>query len=177
MTKNLKLAIVLMLTIVGMSVNAQKKATVKTTKSTTESKTVKPTKQETIDWIGGKMKEKLAGNREFISFSNGEFVYRKQVGVYSCDTTIYLNKITGSSSEYSADFYVKGTGIVRTACEKGYEARGGNYNELSIGGPNYNDYSDPFEFKNDNSLVERLKKAFATLIEYNSEQKGADEKF
>lgn len=177
MTKQLKFAIVLLITVAGMNVNAQKKAPAKSTKPSTESKAAKPTKQETMDWIADKMKEHLTGYRQFISYSNGEFVYKKQVGVYSCNTTIYLNKITGSSPEYSSDFYVKGTGILNTACEKGYEARGDVYNELSIGGQNYNDYSDPFDFRNDNNLVERLKKAFASLIEYNSAKKDAKEAF
>ena len=130
-----------------------------------------------MDWIAGKMKERLVAPREFVSYSNGEFVYKKVIGVYSCNTTINLNKITGSTPDYATDYYVKGTGIVYTECEKGYEARGGLYNELSIGGPNYNDHSEPFDFKSDNSLLERVKKALVTLIDYNSTKKTADEKF
>ncbi|MCX8526262.1 hypothetical protein OF897_20300 [Chryseobacterium formosus] len=160
-----------------MNLNAQKKSPAKSAKPATEKASAKPTKQETMDWIAEKMKEKLAGNRVFISYSNGEFVYRKQVGVYSCNTTIYLNRITGSSPEYSDDFFIKSSVISFSDCGKEYEFRNSSSNNISIGGPNYNDYADPFEFKNDNSLVERLKKAFATLIEYNSSQKGANEKF
>jgi hypothetical protein len=177
MINKVKFAIVLMTTIASMNVNAQKKATVKTTKPATENKTTKPTKDETMDWIAGKMKESLVSPREFVSYSNGEFVYRNPIGVYGCNITIYLNKITGSSPEYSTDFYVKGTGITYTGCDKGYEHYNTAKNELSIGGPNYNDYASPFNFKNDNALVERLKKAFATLIEYNSSKKSSDEKF
>lgn len=174
MTKNLKLVIVSLVTIASMNVNAQKKTTVKTTKPTTENKTTKPTKQETMDWIGGKMKERLKAPREFVSYSNGEFVYIKQDLGFSFKNTIYLNKITGSASEYSDDYYVKGSGMIYV--EWGKKSK--EYqNELSIGGPNYNDYSNPFDFKNDDALLERLKKAFATLIEYNSTQKGTDEKF
>ncbi|MCX8534603.1 hypothetical protein [Chryseobacterium luquanense] len=177
MTKQLKFAVVLLVTIASVNLNAQKKSPAKSAKPATEKASAKPTKQETMDWIAEKMKEKLAGNRVFISYSNGEFVYRKQVGVYSCNTTIYLNRITGSSPEYSDDFFIKGSVISFSDCGKEYEFRNSSSNNISIGGPNYNDYADPFEFKNDNSLVERLKKAFATLIEYNSSQKGANEKF
>ncbi|MCS3530540.1 hypothetical protein [Chryseobacterium sp. JUb7] len=52
MTKQLKLAAVLLVTVASMSVNAQKKAPAKAAKPTTENKTTKPTKQETMDWIG-----------------------------------------------------------------------------------------------------------------------------
>ena len=174
MTKNLKLAIVLLVTVASMNVNAQKKATTKTTKPATENKTAKPTKQETMDWIAGKMKERLLAPRTFVSYSDGKFVYIKQSLGYDFKNTLDLNKITGSASEYSSDYYVKGSGLVFT--EWGKESNE-TKNELAIGGPNYSDYISPFDFKNDDALVERLKKAFATLIEYNSKQKGADEKF
>ncbi|WP_131724303.1 hypothetical protein [Chryseobacterium indologenes] len=177
MNKQFKLTVILLATVACMSANAQKKASAKTTKPTTENKAAKPTKQETMDWIAGKMKERLVAPRQFVSYSNGEFVYRNLLGVYGCNITIYLNRVTGSSPEYSSDFYVKGSGLTYTACDKGYEHYNKSKNELSIGGPNYNDYSEPFDFKNDNSLVERLKKAFATLIEYNSDKKTNDEKF
>jgi hypothetical protein len=177
MTTKLKLAIAILATVASMNVNAQKKATAKTTKPATENKTTKPTKQETMDWIGGKMKERLVAPREFISYSNGEFVYSKQIGVYSCTTTIYLNKITGSSTDYATDYYVKGSVISFSDCGKEYQFRNSSANEISIGGPNYKDYGDPFDFRSDNSLLERVKKAFAALIEYNSSKKGADEKF
>jgi hypothetical protein len=178
MTKKLKLAVILFASIVSINMNAQKKAPVKkATKPATESTTSKPTKQETMDWIAGKMKERLVAPREFVSYSNGEFVYSKQVGVYSCNTTIYLNKITGSSPDYSTDYFVKGSMISFSDCGKEYQFRNSSANEISIGGPNYNDYADPFDFKSDNSLLERVKKALATLIDYNSTKKTANEKF
>jgi hypothetical protein len=136
-----------------------------------------PTKQETMDWIAGKMKEHLQGNREFISYANGEFKYSKVVGVYSCTTTIYLNKITGSTPDYAGDYYVKGTRMMYTDCGEEYQARNEVGNALSIGGPNYDGYSDPFDFDADSMLLERVKKAFATLIAYNGSQKSANEKF
>ena len=130
-----------------------------------------------MDWIAGKMKEHLVSPREFVSYTNGEFKYSKVIGVYSCTTTIYLNKITGTSSEYSSSYFIKGTGLSFSDCGKEYQFRNSSANEISIGGSNYNDYSDPFDIKADNALLERMKKAIATLIEYNSTQKGADEKF
>ncbi|BAP33365.1 initiator RepB protein [Chryseobacterium sp. StRB126] len=180
MTKQLKLAIVLLVTVASMGVNAQKKTTAKPSKSATESKTAKPTKQETMDWIGGKMKENLAGTlgdfRHFVSYSNGIFVYKKEAKMNEWYfTTIDLNTVKGMNSEYSKDFYVTGKKLVNTVLEgKEY---GTEKDFLSISGPNYNDYSAPFNFTADQALVERLKKAFATLIEYNATQKGADEKF
>ncbi|MBC5836190.1 hypothetical protein G6N05_14855 [Flavobacterium sp. F372] len=180
MTKNLKLAIVLLVTIASMNVNAQKKVAVKTAKPATESKTTKPTKQETMDWIAGKMKENLLGTlgdyRHFVSYSNGIFVYKKEAKINEWYfTTIDLNKVTGMNNEYSKDFYISGKGLVNTVLEgKEY---GTLIDFLSISGPNYNDYAAPFNFTPDQALVDRLKKAFTTLIEYNSKQKGADEKF
>jgi hypothetical protein len=180
MTKKVKLVIVLFVTVASMNVNAQKKAAVKPTKPTTESTTTKPTKKETMDWIGGKMKEYLAGTlgdfRHFVSYSNGLFVYKKEAKANEWYfTTIDLNTVKGMSSEYSKDFYVTGKKLVNIVLEgKEY---GIEKDFLSISGPNYNDYSAPFTFTTDQALVERLKKAFATLIEYNATQKGADEKF
>jgi|GEM_PF-905744 len=61
-----------------------------------------PTKQETMDWIAGKLKQymRLPKNRTFISYSNGIFVYDRRR--YTCDNrlaessrnTIDLNKVS-----------------------------------------------------------------------------------
>lgn len=180
MTRQLKLAIVLLVTVASMGVNAQKKTTAKSTKAATENKTAKPTKQETMDWIGGKMKENLAGTlgdfRHFVSYSNGIFVYKKEMKMNEWYfTTIDLNTVKGMNNEYSKDFYVTGKKLVNTVLEgKEY---GTEKDFLSISGPNYSDYTAPFNFTADQALVERLKKAFATLIEYNETKKGSDEKF
>jgi hypothetical protein len=48
---------------------------------------------------------------------------------------------------------------------------------FSMSGPNYNDYSAPFNFTPDQILVERLKKAVTTLIEYNGSKKEEGEAF
>lgn len=186
MTKNLKLAITLMVTIVSLNVNAQKKATIKTTKpktevkTNTETKAAKPTKQETMDWIAGKMKENIDTHSDdkFISYKDGIFVYRNNYGINKFDDYSFdLNKVTGVNNEYSKDFYVSGTQMVfiHHHYDKSGEGVSGNY--LSISGPNYNNYLTAFSFTPDQALVERLKKAFATLVEYNSTKKGADEKF
>lgn len=180
MIKKVKVAIVVFATIVSMNVNAQKKAPAKSGKPTTESKSAKPTKKETMDWIGGKMKENLAGTlgdfRHFVSYNNGVFIYKKEVKMNEWYfTTIDLNTVKGMNNEYSKDFYVTGKKLVNTVLEgKQY---GTEKDFLSISGPNYDDYSAPFSFTADQALVERLKKAFATLIEYNSTEKGATEAF
>ena len=179
MTKKLKL-VFLMTAFVSITVNAQKKATVKTikpkteVKTSTETKAAKPTKQETMDWIAGKMKEKLFGNSKFVSYSEGKFVYTKDIYAVLNKLTIDLNKVTGSSTEYSNDFYVKGSGLMLVENSHSSPAY---INNISIGGENYNDFEEPFDFKNDDALVERLKKAFTTLIEYNTTQKGEGESF
>lgn len=177
MTKKLKLAIVLLVTIASMNVNAQKKSPVKAAKPTTENTEAKPTKQQTMDWIAGKMKENLGSYRTFISYVDGKFVYKKPYETLTnyCTTTIDLNKITGMNSEYSEDFYVTGKGCLTTLCDK--ESNAASYEAFSVSGPNYSNYSAPFNFTPDQSLVERLKKAVATLIEYNSTKKGARETF
>ncbi|WP_129054433.1 MULTISPECIES: hypothetical protein [unclassified Chryseobacterium] len=177
MTKQLKLPIILLITVVSMNVNAQKKTTAKPAKQATENKTSKPSKQETMDWIAGKMKEGLGKEREFVSYSNGEFVYKVKIGAYDCISTVYLNKITGMSPEYSNDFYVKGSVIKYTDFGKEFSFRNISDNEMSIAGPNYNEYTQPFSFKNDDALVARLKKAFTTLIDYNSTKRAAGEAF
>ncbi|MDY0931043.1 hypothetical protein [Chryseobacterium sp. CFBP8996] len=177
MTKKLKLAIVLLVTIASMNVNAQKKSPVKAATPTTENTEAKPTKQQTMDWIAGKMKENLGSYRTFISYVDGKFVYKKPYETLTnyCTTTIDLNKITGMNSEYSEDFYVTGKGCLTTLCDK--ESNAASYEAFSVSGPNYSNYSAPFNFTPDQSLVERLKKAVATLIEYNSTKKGAREAF
>lgn len=174
MTKQLRFSVVLLATIASMNLNAQKKAPAKSAKPIAEKASVKPTKQETMDWIAGKMKEKLKEYRTFISYSNGEFAYNQEAAGGAYKYTINLNKITGSASEYSNDFYVKGSSLVYV---QGPHSSPEYTNGLSIGGPNYDNFIEPFDFKNDDALVERLRKAFATLIEYNSSQKEANEKF
>jgi hypothetical protein len=57
------------------------------------------------------------------------------------------------NSEYSDDFYVTGKGCMSIfVMKKEYVQR------FSMSGPNYNDYSAPFNFTPDQILVERLKK-------------------
>lgn len=177
MTKQLKFAVVLLLTVASMNANAQKKAPAKATKPSTESKSSKPSKQETMDWIAGKMKENLGPYRTFVSYSDGKFVYKKpyERETNFCTTTIDLNKITGMNSEYSDDFYVTGKGCMSTICDN--ETKANSYQTFSMSGPNYNDYSAPFNFTPDQILVERLKKAVTTLIEYNGSKKEEGEAF
>ncbi|MFP3593431.1 hypothetical protein [Chryseobacterium sp. SIMBA_038] len=178
MTKKLKLAIVLLITVASMNMNAQKKAPAKAAKLDTETKTAKPSKQETMDWIAEKWKENLGQNRVVISYKNGIFVLRRNyVGAGYCDFTYDFNKITGMNNEYSDDFYIFGKQMTSIHCDN--EAPGYvEYKEyLSISGPNYNDYGAPFIFTTQQALVERLKKAFTTLIEYNSAKKDSGEAF
>lgn len=75
------------------------------------------------------------------------------------------------NSEYSDDFYIQGRQLIYVQCDYDKAGQGNFYNNLSISGPNYNNYRTPFSFTPDQALVDRLKKAFATLVEYNSTKK------
>ena len=180
MTKRVKVALVLLTAVASMNLHAQKKAITKNTKPATENKASKPTKKETMDWIAGKMKEnlscKLADCRHFVSYDNGIFTYKKEAKINEWyHTSIDLNNVIGMNNVFAQDFYVTGKKIVKTVLEgKEY---GSTYDYLSVSGPNYEDYSAPFNFTPDQSLVERLKKAFITLIEYNATKKGENESF
>jgi len=165
--------------LMTMSVSAQKKAAVKPAAKPAAAKTAssKATKAETMDWIGGKMQENLASPRKFVSYSNGLFVYTKEMyGGEVCTTTIDLNKVTGLSNEYSEDFFMSGKSMGLTTCVQ--DTKPNVFEYISIAGPNYKDYSSPFNFTPDQTLVERMRKALTTLVEYNgASKKGADEKF
>jgi hypothetical protein len=181
MTKQLKLAIVLLITVASMNVNAQKKGLAKVAKTTNESKTAKPTKVETMDWIAGKMKENIAkpDRKKFKSYSNGILVLEGFFNDASTSTfySIDLNKVTGMSDEYSSDFYISGKQILNSKWPERGQEMTRSIDNLSISGSNYNEYESFFNFTSDQALVERLKKAFATLIEYNSTKKEAGEAF
>lgn len=86
-----------------------------------------PTKQETMDWIAGKLKQymRLPKNRTFISYSNGIFIYEKRT--YICDgrleltstNTINLNKVADyticskkPNQETSEGWYCEGSKII-----------------------------------------------------------------
>jgi hypothetical protein len=188
MTKKLKLVIVFVTTVTSMNVNAQKKTTpkatkpkteVKTTPPGTETKAAKPTKQETMDWIAGKMKENIQNSEEikFVSYNEGVFVYRNNYGSSFDDYSIDLNKVTGISSEYSKEFYVSGYKLIYLQHHYDKPGKGDFHSNLHVSGPKHNGYLGSFYFTPDQALVERLRKAFTTLIEYNSTKKGEGESF
>lgn len=164
----------------GINVNAQKKSTAKTTKSTTTaSSSSKATKQETMDWIAGKMKENLAYPRKFVSYENGIITWSKEMGgggiSHLCTSSLNLNKVTGMSNEYSDDVFISGKSLNPSQCTG--EQNPTIYEYVSISGPDYNEYGAPFDFTTDKSLSERMKKALMTLVEYNGSKKTAGEKF
>lgn len=144
---------------------------------TETAKTEKPTKEATMDWLGSKMKERLKTPRQFVSYNKGIFVYKIMYSAASdyCTMSLDLNKVTGMSAEYSPNTYITGTDLLYTKCEGN---RGNNYaTTVSIGGTNYQEYTDPFDFRTDNSLAERVTKAFKSLIEYNSSKKADGEAY
>ncbi|HNR86352.1 MAG TPA: hypothetical protein PKN22_01500 [Taishania sp.] len=132
----------------------------------------KPTKEETMEWIAGKLKEHLTGGREFVSYNDGLFSYKKVLSSDVCVTTIDLNKVKSMSNIYSKDFFIQGDGMLTVKCDNSV---GNGKNAVSISGQNFNKYTAPF-YVVDDPLIERLKKAFKTLIEYNS-PKDANEAF
>jgi hypothetical protein len=167
--KKIKLAALILLTVfLNGIVNAQKKTT---------AAAATPSKEETMNWIADKMKENLVSPRKFVSYNAGIFVFSRELydGKNTvCTLTIDLNKVTGMSNEYSNDFYISGKEFNNASCTDGKKRV---YDFLSISGPDYNDYGAPFNFTPDQSLVERLKKAFASLIKYNSTAKSDKEAY
>ena len=160
-----------------MNVNAQKKAPAKSTKPATENKAAKPTKQETMDWIAGKMKENLVTGRKFISYNDGIIVTNQTfAGGITVTLSIDLNKVTGISNEYSSDLIMSGVKLysVEESRDPGSLKYGQN---IFISGPNYESRDVAFNFTPDQALVERLRKALTTLVEYNATKKAAGEKF
>lgn len=169
MEKKLKLAFLILSTVfLSISVNAQKKPATGASK---------PSKEETMNWIAEKMKENLLSPRKFVSYSDGIFVFTRELydgRNTACTLTVDLNKVTGMSNEYSSDFYISGKGFEKASCTND---ENDIYDFLSISGPNFNKYGAPFNFTPDQSLVERLKKAFANLIAYNSTPKAEKEAY
>lgn len=173
-----KILLVLMVQLVLFSAFAQKHTAPKNaTAKAVASKPSKPTKEETMDWLATKMQERLKAPRQFVSYSKGIFVYKKPWGstnVY-CTSTIDLNKLTAMSPEYSIDISISGNGLLHTVCDG---SSGVEYvNDISIGGNNYHDYSDPFDFKMDNNLLERVVKAYRSLMDYNSSKQTEGEAY
>lgn len=164
----------------NVNVNAQNKSTSATTKPVTNKAkpaASKPSKEETMNWIAEKMKENLVAPRKFVSYSDGIFVFSRELydgKNTTCTLTIDLNKVVGMSPEYSKDFYISGKDFNNASCTDGKNLV---YQFLSISGPNYNNYGAPFNFTPDQSLVDRLKKAFTSLVEYNSVKKTENEAY
>lgn len=163
----------------SITASAQKKATAKPAKATTTASSSKATKQETMDWIAGKMKENLAFPRKFVSYENGIITWSKEMGGGGvsklCTSSLDLNKVTGISNEYSDDLFISGKGFNPSKCtDDKYPTI---YEYLAISGPNYSDHGAPFNFTTDKSMTERMRKALTTLVEFNSPKKVAGEKF
>lgn len=172
-----KILLVLAVPVIIVPVFAQKRAVTKSPAPKAEVVSSKPTKAQTMDWLAEKMKERLKAPRQFVSYSKGIFVYKKMYGATGdyCTSTLDLNKVTGMSAQYSVNTYITGSEMMYTACEGG---RGNNYTaEVSIGGSNYQDYSDPFDFRTDNGLMERVTTAFRSLVDYNSSKKKEGEAY
>lgn len=179
--KKTKLVFLLLLSIcLNANLNAQTKpaaATAKSAANKAKPAPAKPGKEETMNWIAEKMKENLLSPRKFISYNDGILTFSRELydgRNTACTITIDLNKVTGMSPEYSNDFFISGKGFNNVNCTDGTN---NTYEFLSISGQNYNNYGAPFNFTPDQSLVERLKKAFTALVEYNSVKKTESEAY
>jgi len=172
--------LILLVFFLNVNVNGQTKpgsGKTNPAKSKTEAAPAKPSREETMNWIAEKMKENLVSPRKFVSYSDGIFIFSRELydGKNTvCTLTIDLNKVTGMSNEYSKDFYISGKEFNSANCTDG---KNRTYDFLSISGPNFNDYGAPFNFTPDQSLVERLRKAFTSLVEYNSTKKTEKEAY
>lgn len=178
--KKTKLVFLLLLSMcLNANLNAQNKpaSSAKPAANKAKPAAAKPSKEETMSWIAEKMKENLLSPRKFVSYNDGIFVFTREL--YDgrntvCTLTIDLNKVTGMSPEYSNDFFISGKEFNKANCSDG---KNSVYEFLSISGQNYNNYGAPFNFTPDQSLVDRLKKAFAALVEYNSVKKTENEAY
>jgi hypothetical protein len=140
----------------------------------------KPTKQETMDWIGNKFGELLASPRKFISNKDGILTYKNSTGI-----TVYLNFNKVTSYKFR-DYY--GGGICDYGC-----------NNIQLIGKNLVKYSttipadDTFKefeglkenFKDDYEMVldgidevkelrYRLEKAIRALVDYNTSKSAKE---
>jgi hypothetical protein len=146
-----------------------------------------PTKDETMDWIAGKMKKYLQSPRTFESYSNGIFKYRKlspyddgSYGGYNI-ITIDLNKLTSFEGDaYSSDYVTKfiGNNICSTVLydEKNKYSSNEKSNDIEVGrNSGVYSVSPAIDFYIEDGLGLRMIKALKCLMQYTT--KTADEKF
>jgi len=142
-----------------------------------------PTKQQTMEWIAGKMKDHLDGERYFVSYDNGYFKYKttlrgNNTGLVRghCFFTINLNKIAKIDGGSCWWFVATGVNVVyrTSACEMSdgivmVEDKI-DQNRIQL---NSQDHG-PFDFCVEEGLYERLVKAFDVLIKYNTQKKEGE---
>lgn len=145
--------------------------------ATSHAQEIKPTKQETMDWIGNKYGELLASPRKFISNKDGILAYKNK-GV-----TVYLdfNKVT--SYEFKEHY---GGGVCDSGCDN-IKLFGENLVKYSSAAPTENAFYEVEgvrEIFNPDSanwtlngisqiagLRDRLEKAIKALVDYNTSKK------
>ena len=130
-----------------------------------------PTKQETMDWIAGKMKDNIAGvGNSFVSYQSGIFIYYTKGTYYGEDypQQFKINFNFVKSREYSQCGKFTGPhvgAIMNIYLDERF------YTEVDEF-----DFSKVIPINTDPSLCERFQKAVDLLIKYNT-QKAAGEKF
>jgi len=178
-----KIILVLVFQFIITGTNAQDKTT--------------PTKQETMDWIAGKMKQYLQTPRIFVSYSNGIFIYKKPL-VDAIDenkicgfayTTIDLNLVSREQGYNDENKTLKSEClfgnkliVTKSVMIENYtvpEDEIGNYVYLApLNNYRYTDapYHDVtvFDLSIEYGLIERVRKACANLVLFNTQQNTSE---
>ena len=136
----------------------------------------KPTKQETMDWIAGKIMKYKADNVFTIQYQNNIITYQDRN--FKTPIVVKLNLENISSYDFDVNYpegtnghgiigkVIKGNGII-----KWYEPDG----KLFIALDDFTLNGDGFDLSLESGLIDRMKKALDILIEYNTRVQG--EKF
>lgn len=136
----------------------------------------KPTKQETMDWIGGKIIKYKSSKIYSIKYENNVITYENSSFRSRTIIKVYLEKITsydfnvsypeGTNGYGKIGKIIKGNGLVKWLEPSGSEFL--TLEDFSLNG-------DGFDLSLELGLLERLKNALDTLIQYNTKEPG--EKF
>jgi hypothetical protein len=149
--------------------------------ATSYAQDAKPTKQETMDWIAGKMKQYLIAPRIFQTYSEGVFTYKidnpfddGSYGGYNI-ISIDLNKITNYGLETTFKGYVDEIQGAKILIRKTYDEKNKYIEtafESSVKMINLKDSNSIFDFMAEKCLNNcyedcRLRKALDVLLKFN----------
>lgn len=145
--------------------------------ATTYAQETKPTKQETMDWIGKTLLKyrSPSGAYENYKYSYGILTYDYYSSGYLYKYTIYLSKILAwdyfDNNGFEARGYNSEKQVTYDLDSKKSEVYSSDYFGLiRIGTGNGGSGNDAFYFVNENNIRERFSKALANLVEYNKQE-------